>query len=110
MCQLCHGTDVAGTVKEYTNTLANPEFNKWNTTSVNHILISLSGQDGHEARQLALQLMENFLEWHKMAGANLIAPEQIKEYEVLISTTKGLLSNGELVSKLVQNNKCCLIQ
>ena len=41
-------------------------FEKWNTTSVSHIIIALTGHNGSEGKKLSIKIFENFLSWYEM--------------------------------------------
>jgi hypothetical protein len=42
-----------------------PTYIKWNTTSVSHVAIAASGENGEEARSLGLNMLRDFIEWRK---------------------------------------------
>jgi hypothetical protein len=64
MCRQCHAGLSDETVKtQLQESLDNPEFEKWSTTSLSHVLIAAEGTNGPEARVLALELAENFYAW-----------------------------------------------
>ena len=64
MCNQCHDklSDEC-VLSDLTETLKNPQFEKWNTTSLGHVLIAIEGQNGSKAHDIALQLAENFYSW-----------------------------------------------
>ena len=61
MCWKCHqfisNEDINQQIKEG---LEKKDFNYYNTTSINHIIIVASGYNGDENKQLAIQLLEEF--------------------------------------------------
>ena len=64
MCRQCHAGLSDETVKtQLQESLDNPQFEKWNTTSLSHILIAAEGENGPEARAIALELAEKFYNW-----------------------------------------------
>jgi hypothetical protein len=66
MCFKCHPTDndkVLKDLKEMINTNTY-DFDKWNTTSIDHLFISASGQDGHEAKKLSQEILKKFTNWY----------------------------------------------
>ena len=50
--------------------LNSKNFIDWNTTSVNHILITLSGHNGNKNKILAIQLLSEFIEFLKNKSIN----------------------------------------
>lgn len=42
----------------------NPDFDKWNTTSVSHCVIMMSGYNGDEVRRLSIKVFEKFVDWY----------------------------------------------
>jgi hypothetical protein len=64
MCRQCHSGLSDETVKaQLQESLDNPQFEKWNTTSLSHILIAAEGVNGPEVRVIALELAEKFYQW-----------------------------------------------
>jgi len=75
MCYQCHSKlsdeNVNKTLK---SALENPEFEKWNNTSISHLCITSLGFNGEEARLLSNQLFEEYITWkqsnfNKMDGS-----------------------------------------
>lgn len=66
MCKQCHSmfTDEE-VVEQLTDHMDNPQYEKWNTTSVSHIGIAASGHNGNDARKLGLILFRNYIDWRK---------------------------------------------
>jgi hypothetical protein len=62
MCIDCHKS-AHPLLSELTKMLNHPNFDEWNTTSVDHIIISASGEDGDQVRSIALELLKKFIEW-----------------------------------------------
>jgi hypothetical protein len=64
MCWLCHSKltneEVISQLKE---SLANPQYEVWNSTSIAHIIYSMYGANGKEAASLALQLFQGAMEF-----------------------------------------------
>lgn len=42
----------------------NPHYFRWNTTSVDHLILVTLGSYGHEARTLAFDILEGFVSWY----------------------------------------------
>lgn len=64
MCLQCHaGLSEADVIASLRDGIANPEYEKWNTTSFGHTLISVKGVDGLDAQALAKELIEGFYRW-----------------------------------------------
>jgi hypothetical protein len=74
MCFLCHfklsANDV---VKQLKDSVKNPRYEVWNSTSLSHLNISASGFDGPEARTLALRLLSGFIKWAKENNRDILA-------------------------------------
>ena len=66
MCLKCHNNlDAKYVLKMLIDTLENPSFDKWNTTSLNHTVISALGNESLQCRKLAIELLEKFIEYRK---------------------------------------------
>lgn len=64
MCRQCHSQLSDETIlTQLTEALKNPEYEKWNTTSLSHICIAIEGANGKEAHDLGVQLAEGFYTW-----------------------------------------------
>lgn len=64
MCGQCHQALSDETViQQWKEALENPEFEKWNLTSFNHVLITIRGANGEEGHKLGVQLGEKFYNW-----------------------------------------------
>ena len=62
MCWMCHQPDE--TVKEQIlSSLENPRYESWNSTSLNHLMISLMGCNGFEVSELAHKLWAGYISW-----------------------------------------------
>lgn len=117
MCYKCHGTP-ENTQKELTTLLKSKDFkfNIWNTTSVNHLLISMSNHDGLECRNLAIQIYKKYLEWYEENKKdNYFSECGIEQMyslsclkNILIITENNLEEKEETLSKLFSNEieKC----
>jgi hypothetical protein len=65
MCRECHmhiPDDIM--LEQLSDTLKNPHFKLWNTTSLSHILIAIEGYNGEKVHKIALILAEGFYEWY----------------------------------------------
>jgi len=66
MCLDCHNNLSDDQIqKQLENALRNPQFEKWNSTSVNHMKIAASGHNGLKCKLLAEQLLEEYEQWKK---------------------------------------------
>jgi hypothetical protein len=66
MCKQCHQFESEEQTKEMlTACLINPNFENWNTTSLNHLYMTALGCDGEENRKLSIRLLENFIQYRK---------------------------------------------
>jgi len=64
MCGQCHeGLSDKTVIQQLKDTLENPQFEKWNLTSFNHILITIRGANGGEGHKLGVELGEKFYKW-----------------------------------------------
>jgi len=66
MCNQCHQkvADV-NVLEQWTEALENPQFERWNSTSLNHLYLTCYGVNGLKAQTVALKLLANFIEWGK---------------------------------------------
>lgn len=70
MCRKCHsGLSNETVISQFKEELSNPKFEEWNTTSLHHLLIVLEGENGCEARDIALKLSEKFFWWYMVYGS-----------------------------------------
>jgi hypothetical protein len=76
MCYLCtKNLSTEKVLLELTGALKNPEFDKYNTTSVQFLLYSYVGMHGEEAKTLSIQVMTNMVQWMKLNKYILYRPE-----------------------------------
>ena len=69
MCFLCQQNMSDETVKQQIlKSIENPRFEVWNSTSISHIFLCLSGFNGYEVAELAYHLLKNYIAWAKEAG------------------------------------------
>jgi len=52
-------------IRKLEDHLLNPHFEKWNGTSLDHVLYDVRGMNGHKCHELATQQLSEFLEWYK---------------------------------------------
>lgn len=68
MCMQCHSflsdTQVLAELNQSLNS-EKEEFDQWNTTSVSHVLIAMSGHNGPVCKKVAIKLLQRFLNWYK---------------------------------------------
>lgn len=85
MCRECHSafTD-EDVVKQLKKIVDNPQYEKWNTTSISHIAIAASGENGDEARTLGLKLLRDYTQWRK-SKPNDYMPEHGMETMFIVS-------------------------
>ncbi len=66
MCFQCHmGLTDEQITNQLRETVENPSFEKWNTTSVSHVAIAATGHNGEPAREMGLELLLKFIEWRR---------------------------------------------
>jgi hypothetical protein len=96
MCYSCHGTNPEETLKQLTEMFAkkNYEFENFNTTSVNHLIISMSGHDSKECQTLAIKIYKEFLNWYETQENNYF-PKHGMEQQYSYECLKNILSNIE---------------
>jgi hypothetical protein len=64
MCWVCHQQQpLEETKRQYLETLKEPKFEVWNMTSMSHLMLSISGVDGYEISDIALELFKNYINW-----------------------------------------------
>ena len=51
-------------LKQLQETLNNPQFDKWNGTSLSHVLLAYSGLNGKKVHIVAKQLLDKFYNWY----------------------------------------------
>ena len=71
MCLKCHSNLSNNAIKEQLlEALNTKNYIEWNTTSINHILIILSGHNGNKNKILATQLLSEFVDFLKIQSFN----------------------------------------
>ena len=67
MCYKCHGISTESTKKGLQEIINYDykQFDQWNTTSVHHVLISMTGHDGDECQILSIKVLEKFIKWYQ---------------------------------------------
>ena len=66
MCLQCHqGISDETILQQFKESLTNPHFEMWNSTSLNHIFIGLLGVNGREVQAYSDQLIVNLLAWSR---------------------------------------------
>ena len=64
MCIHCHqGLGDERIIVMFRESIDNPRFEVWNSTSVNHMFIAAANVNGPIAKKLALELLEKFIEY-----------------------------------------------
>lgn len=98
MCKECHSIfSDEEVVAQTKSSLENPQFERWNTTSLNHTVIACLGYNGVEAQDLSLQLYQKHIDWAEtVKGYGYLRPEHGLEPMPLISNLK------RMYKKLVQ--------
>lgn len=65
MCLNCHqfmcDDDILQQLEE---AITNNQFDRWNTTSIGHMLLVASGFNGAKCRNLALTILNQFIKWY----------------------------------------------
>lgn len=67
MCYICHSDNKEVILKALKNELekSSETYHLWNTTSINHILTTMSNNDGCYNQQMSVKILEKFLKWYK---------------------------------------------
>lgn len=64
MCLSCHQGLSDDVIKQQlTDSLVNPKYEVWNSTSLSHIRISMTGINGKEVQEVATKLYEAYIQW-----------------------------------------------
>lgn len=65
MCRKCHGAlSDELVIAQLEESLPNPQYERWNTTSLSHMIIAIEGTNGPKAHDLALELANGFYNWY----------------------------------------------
>jgi len=90
MCLQCHQQipdEVV--VKQMKEAVENPQYEKWNVTSISHISIAAMGTNGEDAKKLARELLDKYIEWknnHKNDMDGTFFGNSTSEYVVDVIT------------------------
>ena len=69
MCRSCHDSLSDAIIKkQLEDALIDPKFEVWNSTSLSHIMLAMSGYNGYEVSEIAQQLFRNMIEYLKSDG------------------------------------------
>lgn len=61
MCLKCHSQlSTEEIIKQLQSSLLDPQYEKWNSTSINHCIIAAYGFNGNEASGIAVLILQNF--------------------------------------------------
>lgn len=61
MCLRCHShIPTEEIVRQLKSSLEEPQYDKWNSTSINHCVIAAYGFNGKEASDIAVAILQNF--------------------------------------------------
>lgn len=64
MCLKCHGGLSDETViEQLSESLTNPQYEKWNETSISHLCIAYMGMNGQKGVEVAEKLLANYVDW-----------------------------------------------
>lgn len=65
MCRQCHSTFTDEQIlAQLRESIDDPKYELWNTTSLSHMLICIEGHNGAEAHELGLKLANGFCDWY----------------------------------------------
>ena len=80
MCYSCHlGLTDKNINEQLLDALNKKTYNKWNTTTVSHILLTASGMNGDINRELALTLLEEFINYVKLQPNEYISETGVEK-------------------------------
>ena len=96
------------TKKQYLECIENPQFEVWNSTSINHLIISIMGYNGYEVSDIAYQLCKNYIDWRKEAGNNEILDDFEEKVEKLYSYVQTGKEKKITIEELKEHVKTCL--
>lgn len=69
MCLKCHSNmSDAGILKQLSESLVEPKFDQWNTTSISHLCLAYIGVNGQEVSVIGKQLLDNYVSWKTENG------------------------------------------
>lgn len=105
MCYICRSKNKEAILKQLTYELeyAPKIFHLWNTTSVNHLIISISNNDGCHNQKLSVKILEKFLKWYKNNRTDKYLPKYGIERMYSKKCVQNLLKITEestLISKI----------
>lgn len=72
MCKQCHSqfTDEQ-IIAQLEISQKDPQYGKWNETSISHMVICASGHNGPKAKEMSIALLRGFIEYASVDGAEL---------------------------------------
>jgi len=64
MCLICHqGLSDDVLKQQLENNLINPKYEVWNSISLSHIRLSMTGINGKEVQEVATKVYESYIQW-----------------------------------------------
>lgn len=88
MCLFCHQSMPDETVKkQLLQSVENPQFELWNATSLNHLIISVVGFNGYEVSDLAYKLVKDYIAWKN--------DDSLKDFEEKIEKLHSYVISGK---------------
>ena len=75
--------------KQLLETLENPQFEVWNSTSVSHLTLSVIGFNGYEVAELAHTLLNRFIVWARENGVPIDESTVTKIDEMVLHLAQG---------------------
>lgn len=85
MCFKCHGCISEKDALDALKDVNRSEFHLWNSTSIGHMLILLSGANGEKVHNLTKNIMTEYLKWYKEKPNRIL---QSKNLEFIINDTE----------------------
>lgn len=78
MCLQCHKNfPDAYVLEDMKENKENPQYEKWNTTSLSHCIIIALGANGKEAQKICREILDNYISW--MEDKNVSNLEKMKK-------------------------------
>ena len=111
MCYECHGTKkqvLEGLIK--LSQQKDFHFEKWNTTSISGLFISMTGHDGDDCRRLAIQVYKEFLIWYSDKKDNYFLVHGTEQMwsisclkKILIIVEENNDKEKEVIEEMIEN-------
>ena len=103
MCIKCHQNMSDEMVKkQLMESLDNPRFELWNMTSLNHLMLSMSGHNGREVAILSYELLKMYDSWLKESGKEMALGYFLGLGESVVESLKISEITDEEIKKIAE--------